>query len=162
MGPLHYNLPHASSSSLVPTQFQQLAILSFSAKLPTYVLLLIASLLLYALLSFPEYLQVVHVLQTASPVLQKCTHYLYLMLITSFTQIHMHAHISSSTFHTRSTELQKKWKLQHYYSLPSSSISLGSGRAGFVSGLGSISPGFNLRGSSAASSPSSFFWAWSL
>ena len=44
----------------------------------------------------------------------------------------------------------------------SSSMSAGSGRAGFVSGLGSISPGFSFRGSSAAaadSSPSSFFWA---
>lgn len=43
--------------------------------------------------------------------------------------------------------------------IPSSSISLGSGLAGFVSGFGSISPGFSLRGSSVASSPSSFFWA---
>lgn len=48
------------------------------------------------------------------------------------------------------------------FSLPSSSMSLGSGLAGFVSGFGSISPGLSLRGSSAASSPSSFFWAWSL
>jgi len=45
------------------------------------------------------------------------------------------------------------------FKLPSSSISLGSGLAGFVSGLGSISPGLSLRGSSTASSPSSFFCA---
>ena len=35
--------------------------------------------------------------------------------------------------------------------LPSSSISTGSGRAGLVSGLGSISPGRSLRGSSSTS-----------
>lgn len=49
--------------------------------------------------------------------------------------------------------------IQMTSNLPSSSISLGSGLAGFVSGLGSISPGLSLRGSSAASSPSSFFCA---
>ena len=47
-------------------------------------------------------------------------------------------------------------------SLPSSSISIGSGRAGFVSGFGSISPGRSLRGSSLSSFSPSFAWAWSL
>lgn len=41
-------------------------------------------------------------------------------------------------------------------------MSFGSGLAGFVSGLGSISPGFNFLGSSPVSTSSSRFWAWSL
>ena len=45
--------------------------------------------------------------------------------------------------------------------LRSSSISIGSGLAGFVSGFGSISPGLNFRGSSSLLSPS-FCWALSL
>lgn len=46
--------------------------------------------------------------------------------------------------------------------IPSSSISMGSGRAGFVSGLGSISPGRSFRGSSPSSFSPSLAWAWSL
>ena len=46
-------------------------------------------------------------------------------------------------------------------SFSSSSMSTGSGRAGFVSGLGSISPGRSRRGSSASSIPWSFRVAWS-
>ena len=38
---------------------------------------------------------------------------------------------------------------------------MGSGLAGLVSGLGSISPGLSFLGSSARSPPSSFRWAWS-
>ena len=41
--------------------------------------------------------------------------------------------------------------------IPSSSMSTGSGRAGLVSGLGSISPGLSLRGSSTTSP--SLCWA---
>jgi hypothetical protein len=46
------------------------------------------------------------------------------------------------------------------YFLPSSSMSTGSGRAGLVSGLGSISPGLSRRGSSSESA--SLFCALSL
>lgn len=43
-----------------------------------------------------------------------------------------------------------------------SSISIGSGRAGFVSGFGSISPGLSFRGSSVVSSSLSLWAALSL
>ena len=48
----------------------------------------------------------------------------------------------------------------HSLSIPSSSMSTGSGLAGLVSGLGSISPGLSLRGSSTTSP--SFCWAFVL